>query len=136
MFLDEQFMMVHLSFEIMIASARSACRGVFVFTILLVFQIGCSRGPVAPSTEPEPEPEALRPEDLAPLLAAEIGYEVVGRGTATAILAGFVAGVLALGVWLRRSRAPERIGLYGPGIAVAAAGVFVAVGATSRGTAR
>lgn len=81
---------------------------------------------------PEPEPEALRPEELAPLLAAEIGYEVVGRGTATAILAGFVAGVLALGVWLRRSRAPERIGLYGPGIAVAAAGVFVAVGATSR----
>ncbi|MBP3960460.1 hypothetical protein J8F10_34980 [Gemmata sp. G18] len=81
---------------------------------------------------PEPQPEPLRAEDLAPLLRAEIGYEVVGRGTASAILAAFVFGVLALGIGLRRSRAPERIGLFGPALAAATAGVFVAIGIASR----
>jgi hypothetical protein len=81
---------------------------------------------------PEPRPEALRPDDLAPMLTAEVGYEVVGRGTAAAILAGFVLGVLALGVWLRRSRSPELIGLAAPALALAVAVAFVAIGASSR----
>ncbi|VTR98767.1 Marine sediment metagenome DNA, contig: S01H1_L07244 (Fragment) OS=marine sediment metagenome GN=S01H1_17136 PE=4 SV=1 [Gemmata massiliana] len=81
---------------------------------------------------PDPQPEPLRTEELAPLLTAEIGYEIAGRGTASAILAAFVLGVLALGLWLRRSRAPERIGLFGPLLALVTAGVFVGVGVASR----
>jgi hypothetical protein len=81
---------------------------------------------------PEPQPETFRSEDLTPLLTAEIGYEVVGRRTAAAILGGFVLAVLGLGIWLRRSRTPELIGLLGPAAAVAAAGIFVVTGAASR----
>ena len=81
---------------------------------------------------PEPQSGALRPDELAPLLTAEIGYEIVGQRTAAAILIGFVAALLGLGVLLRRSRSPERIGLVGPVIALVAAGVFVVAGVKSR----
>lgn len=81
---------------------------------------------------PEPQTGALRSDELAPLLTAEIGYEIVSQRTAAAILIGFVLALLVLGLVLRRSRSPERVGLLGPVIALAAAGVFVAVGVKSR----
>ena len=81
---------------------------------------------------PDSQAEGFKSEDLAPMLAAEIGYEVVSRRVAAAILVGFVLAVLALGIVLRRSRSPELIGLFGPGVAVAVAGLFVVVGTASR----
>jgi hypothetical protein len=81
---------------------------------------------------PETQSIAFRSEDLGPLLTAEIGYEVLGRKSAAVILIGFVLTLLALGLWLRRSRTPELIGLIGPAVAVVAASLFVIFGLASR----
>jgi hypothetical protein len=81
---------------------------------------------------PESQSAEFRVEELAPLLTAEIGYEVLGRKTAAAILIGFILTLLFLGLWLRRSRSPEWIGLLGPAVAVAAAGIFLVAGFASR----
>ena len=81
---------------------------------------------------PETQTVAFQAEDLAPLLTAEIGYEVLGRNSAGVILIGFVLTLLAIGLWLRRSRTPELIGLIGPAVAVVAASLFVIFGLASR----
>jgi len=81
---------------------------------------------------PEPVTGGFRSEDLAPLLAAQIGYEVVGRATAAWVLGGFVLVVIALGVWLRRTRSPELIGVLGPVAAVVTAVAFVVAGGAAR----
>ncbi|HSQ55613.1 MAG TPA: hypothetical protein VLM40_07700, partial [Gemmata sp.] len=81
---------------------------------------------------PEPEKEKVGPDALAPMLAAEVGYEVVGRRTATGILAAFLVGVLVLAILLRRSRWPEIIGLGAPAVAVAATAAFLIAGVNSR----
>jgi hypothetical protein len=78
------------------------------------------------------EGDPFNPNDLAPLLTAEIGYEVVGRRTAGAILAAFLVGLVAVAVALRRSRWPEVVGVGAPAVAVAAALAFVVAGASSR----
>ena len=57
---------------------------------------------------------------------------MLGRRAAAAILIGFVLALLLLGVWLRRSRSPELIGLLGPAVAVVAAGIFIVAGLASR----
>jgi len=81
---------------------------------------------------PEPQPVDFQSEDLAPLLTAEIGYGILGRGGAAVILIGFVLALAGVGLWLRRSRSPELIGLIGPAVAVVAAGAFVVSGASHR----
>ena len=81
---------------------------------------------------PDPETRTLDPKEFAPMLTADIGYTVVGRPTAVLILGGFVCGLIALAVWVTRSRHPLVVGWLGPVIAVLAAGAFVAVGTSVR----
>src|SRR5205823_3019323 len=76
---------------------------------------------------PGPPADALRE-----MVLQEVGYAVVGRGTAALIFGGFLVAVVGLGVGLRRSRRPELVGWLGPAAAVGAAAVFVAIGESSR----
>jgi hypothetical protein len=66
------------------------------------------------------------------VLAGEIGYSVVGRGTVALVLALFLLPALALGIALRRLRRPELLGWLGPAAALGAAAVLLAVGESSR----
>jgi hypothetical protein len=74
--------------------------------------------------------EARKPWEK--LLGDEIGYSVVGRGLAALVFAAFLLAALALGLALRRSRRPEFLGWLCPAAALAAAGVFLALGESSR----
>jgi hypothetical protein len=81
----------------------------------------------------------LPPEELPtrlgafdPVLAEEIGYKIVDRGTVTLVFAAFLAAALALGVVLRKARRPELLGWLGPAAALGAAGVAFALGESSR----
>ncbi len=79
-------------------------------------------------------PAAARfPDDAfkAPL-AAEVGYEVVGRGTVALVLGAFLAATLGLGIVLRRSGRAEWLGWLGPAAAVGAAVTFLALGEAAR----
>jgi hypothetical protein len=69
------------------------------------------------------------------LLHEEIGYSVLGRGTVTLLFAGFLAGVLGIGLALRRTRRPELLGWVGPVAAVLVAAAFFALGEWSRRSA-
>ena len=89
-------------------------------------------GELAAELYPSPETDPLPPEALRPLLTEEIGYTIIGRETAAAILGGFVLTLLGLGLGLRRSRRPELVGWLGPAVALVAAGLFVGLGARSR----
>lgn len=81
---------------------------------------------------PEAPPQEVAAEDLAPLLGAEVGYEVVGRRAAWVVLGVFVLGLIAAVLWLRWTRMPELIGLGAPVVAALAAAAFVAAGVKSR----
>lgn len=83
---------------------------------------------------PPNEADPLPPEVFQPMLTEEIGYAVVGRGTAAALLAGFVALLAAVGFGLRRSRHPVLLGAMIPVVAGFAAVAFVALGERSRQT--
>ncbi len=76
--------------------------------------------------------DALPVEAFRAPLAEEIGYSVVGRGAVALAFAGFLAGAVALGFVLGRSRRSELRGWVGPAAALAAAGLFVALGLLSR----
>src|SRR5262245_2883216 len=77
--------------------------------------------------------EAPIPDEVfAPMLAEEIGYKVLGRGTVGLILAGFLLATLGLGIVLRRSRRPELLGWLAPAAALGAAVVFALLGQSSR----
>jgi len=81
---------------------------------------------------PTPEPNPLTPEVFRPMLAADIGYTIVGRGTAAFILGGFLVVLVGLALGSQRFRASTRAGWLGPGAAVIAALCFVALGVRSR----
>jgi hypothetical protein len=81
---------------------------------------------------PEPHPVAFQPDDLAPLVTADIGYTVLDRPTVALILWAAAVGLLAVGLVVRRSRRPGLTGWLGPGVAVAAAGVLVALAMARR----
>ena len=81
---------------------------------------------------PEPVVPSLKPTDLESILTSEIGYKVVGRETAGAILLCFVLGTIASGILLRSTRRPESIGWLAPLLAIVTAGAFVAFGLSSR----
>jgi hypothetical protein len=87
---------------------------------------------LATELHPRGQPDPLPIDDLRPLVTEQIGYTVVGRNTAAAILGAFLLAVLALGVALRRSRRPERIGWLAAATAVGAAGFFVLLAVASR----
>jgi hypothetical protein len=67
-----------------------------------------------------------------PLLNQEIGYRVVGVGTAGMVFGGFLLMVLVLGVGLRRWGRSELLGWLGPVAAVFTGGAFVVLGEASR----
>ncbi len=71
-------------------------------------------------------------EAFRPLLVEEIGYSVLNRGAVVLVFGIFILAVLALGIGLRHSRRPELLGWLAPAVALAAGGVFVAFGETSR----
>lgn len=81
---------------------------------------------------PEAQTVAFGPDDLAPLVTADIGYTVIGRGTVALILGGAALALLAVGLIVRRSRQPGVTGWLGPGVAVAAAVVLVALALVRR----
>jgi hypothetical protein len=66
------------------------------------------------------------------LLQEGIGYEVVGRATVVLIFGAFLALTLGLEAVLRRSRRPELGGWIGAAAALGAAGLFLALGESSR----
>ena len=81
---------------------------------------------------PEPVTAGLKPADLEPLIAAEIGYKVVSRQRAGAILFGFVACTLIAGLGLRRVGRPESVGWLATLLAVVTAGALVGFGLAAR----
>jgi hypothetical protein len=76
--------------------------------------------------------DAVPVEAFAPMLTEEIGYSVVGRGTVLLIFASFLLGALVVGLTLRNARRPELLGWLGPLGALAASGVFLFLGESSR----
>jgi hypothetical protein len=82
-----------------------------------------------------PRMESTRPpsESLRELLLREVGYSVVDRGKAGAIFGALILALIGLGIIVRRSWRPERVGWLGPMAALAAASVFVVLGIQSRG---
>jgi hypothetical protein len=87
---------------------------------------------LAGELHPPPEPDPFPPEVFRPMLADEVGYRVVGPGTAAALFGGSLAVAAGLGLAARRSARPELAGWVGPGAAVLAAGLFVGLGERSR----
>ncbi len=85
--------------------------------------------------QPQREKEPFRIESFQPMLTEEIGYSVVGQGTVLLTFGAFLLSGLALGMGLRRSSRPEFLGWLGPAIALAAAGVFLLIGESSRRSA-
>jgi hypothetical protein len=81
---------------------------------------------------PEPQTSVFQPADLAPLVTADIGYSVVGRGTVALILGGAILGLLAVGLVTRRSRRPGLVGWLGPSVAVVAGGILVVLAVARR----
>jgi hypothetical protein len=87
---------------------------------------------LASTLYPSPETDAFPPDVFRPLIADEIGYQVVSRTTVALVLGGFVAALLAVGLGLRRARRPELYGWATPAVAALAAGVLIFSGERSR----
>src|SRR5439155_18060790 len=90
---------------------------------------------LADELHPGSAPSSVAVDELRPLLADEIGYVVVGRGSLALVLATFLLVALALGIALRRSRRPELLGWLGPAAAVGAAAVLFVLGESGRRSA-
>lgn len=81
-----------------------------------------------PAVTPDPFPvEAFRAT-----LTEEIGYQVPGRATVTGIFAAFLAGVLGMGLLLRRVGRAEWLAIGLPVAGVVGAGLFVVLGESLR----
>jgi hypothetical protein len=91
--------------------------------------------PIALTLEPQREKNTFSVESFQPMLTAEIGYSVVGRGTVMLTFGGFLLSGLALGIVLRRSSRPELLGWLGPAAALGAAAAFFVMGESSRRSA-
>ncbi len=87
---------------------------------------------VATELHPSPTPDTFPPDVFQPMLTDEIGYSIVGRGTAAGLLGGFVAALVGLGLVLRRTRNPVPVGGLLLGVAGLTVGAFVFVGERSR----
>jgi hypothetical protein len=82
--------------------------------------------------QPPAQEEPFGAAAFRPVLTEEIGYAVVSRRAAVLVFGTFLLLALGLVVALARSRRPELLGWTGPLLALAAAGVFVVLGETSR----
>jgi len=90
---------------------------------------------LAEELHPAKDEKAFRLEEFQAMLAEEIGYAVVSRGSVLAVFGAFLLAALALGVVLRKARRPELLGWLGPAAALGAAVAFFAVGEWSRRSA-
>ncbi|GAF69419.1 unnamed protein product, partial [marine sediment metagenome] len=70
----------------------------------------------------------IEPARLAPYLAEQIGYRIVGRYWVAAVLGGFCVVLAATGIWFRRSGQPQRLLWIGPAAALVAGGLLVVTG--------
>jgi hypothetical protein len=87
---------------------------------------------LAAELQPREQPHAFTSDHLGPILVEDIGYSIMSRTTAAAILGIFLLAVLGIGVGLRRSRRPELVGWLAPAAAAAIAGLFLGLTAGSR----
>src|SRR5439155_8643409 len=74
----------------------------------------------------------LRAQAFGPLVAGQVGYEVVGRRLVLAVLGAFCVGLAAAGWWLRRRGDLAHLGWLGPAAALSAALLFVTLGHRGR----
>jgi hypothetical protein len=81
-----------------------------------------------PLAESNPFPR----DAFEPLLMDEIGYSIIGVGTAGVIFGIFLAVMLAVGIVLYKARRSELLAWLGPAVALAATGIFLALGEASR----
>ena len=77
-------------------------------------------------------PPPVEPDQLEPILTEQIGYRIVSRGTAAAVLGSFCGGVLIAGIVLIRRGRLELLGWLGPAVAALAALVIGLMGASSK----
>jgi hypothetical protein len=89
----------------------------------------------------DPLTEELRPltesssglrDVFEPLVRDEVGYSIIGVGTAGLIFGGFLVALLAIGMGLRNVGRAELLVWLGPMAAVVAAGIFLVLGTASR----
>jgi hypothetical protein len=88
---------------------------------------------LAAELHPGPDRPPLPEDDLRAAAVGEIGYAVTGRGRVVAVFGGLFVALAAAAVALGRWGKREHLGWIGPGLALGAAGVFVALGLASRG---
>jgi hypothetical protein len=90
---------------------------------------------VAAELYPKAKEGGFQPIAFRQALAEDIGYQVLGRGTAGLVFALFLAGTLGLGLALRQSRRPEMLGWLAPAAALLATATFLVLGERSRRSA-
>ncbi|MBO0696753.1 MAG: hypothetical protein J2P46_00025 [Zavarzinella sp.] len=81
---------------------------------------------------PGPEREAISPDRLHGSVAREISYSVADRGTVLWVFGALLVALAGAAVALARKGWLEHLGWLGPGLAIVAAGAFVAIGQRSR----
>lgn len=89
-------------------------------------------GNLAVQFHPRAEPPRPPNETLNELLLREVGYSVVSRRMVGTVFGLFVLALIVLGIGLRWTSKPERIGWLGPIVAILAATAFAALGEASR----
>lgn len=83
--------------------------------------------------QPRPERPPLAADDLRAFVTEQVSYTVSGRGTVLVVFGLFFLVLASAAAALGRKRMLEHLGWLGPALALAAAGVFVALGERSRG---
>jgi hypothetical protein len=89
---------------------------------------------LAAEIHPGPDRPPISPDHLRASVGREISYSVVGRGTVLWVFGVLFVALAAAAVGLGRKRWLEHLGWLGPGLALGAAGTFVALGQMSRGS--
>jgi hypothetical protein len=79
-----------------------------------------------------PEPDGFPPETFAPLLLDDVGYSVLGRGPALAVLGAFLVALAVGFAVLRRARRPVLVGSAILGSAAVACLILVVLGERAR----
>src|SRR5262249_37064815 len=69
---------------------------------------------------------------IAPMVSGEIGYSVVGVGTACLMFGAFLLALVLLGIGLRRWRRAGLLGWLGPVTGLIVTAVFIALGEAAR----
>lgn len=88
---------------------------------------------LVPELHPQPERSPLSTDDLRSYVTEQISYAVVGRRSILLIFGGLFLALATAAISLRRRGWLEHLGWLGPTLAMGAGGVFVGLGAVSRG---